>query len=270
MKRRPLRIGSGGSGVARLQGCRFEFKYVIHPARVDPIRRFARDHLQHDPHAHPEQDWAYDVHSLYLDGPSYSLCRATLQGLKNRFKLRVRFYDDDPASPVFFEIKRRQGDVILKRRAKVRRESVDRLIRHAWPTRTDLCDPDDGRQLDALVEFCSLRNALGAQGRVFVSYSRTAFVSPGSDSVRMTFDHDLHGARFHGRFALPDRRDRKFPQTGGVVLELKFTDMFPNWMREMVEIFNLERTSFAKYVRCVGSVGAREPILPRKIVEAMA
>jgi len=36
----------------------------------------------------------------------------------------------------------------------------------------------------------------------------------------------------------------------GIVLELKFTDRFPNWMRQMVQTFNLFRTSMAKYVTC--------------------
>jgi hypothetical protein len=37
----------------------------------------------------------------------------------------------------------------------------------------------------------------------------------------------------------------------GVVLELKFTDRFPNWMHDCVQIFNLRRTTMPKYVECV-------------------
>jgi len=59
-----------------------------------------------------------------LDNPGLSLCHATIDGVKNRFKLRIRFYDHVESNPVFFEIKRRVNDVILKERAAVRRASV--------------------------------------------------------------------------------------------------------------------------------------------------
>lgn len=45
----------------------------------------------------------------------------------NRFKLRIRFYDDIPASPAFLETERRLTDVIRKERAALRREGIYRL-----------------------------------------------------------------------------------------------------------------------------------------------
>jgi len=38
-----------------------------------------------------------------------------------------------------------------------------------------------------------------------------------------------------------------------VTLELKFTDRFPHWMRDVVHAFNLERRSVPKYVECVAA-----------------
>ena len=37
----------------------------------------------------------------------------------------------------------------------------------------------------------------------------------------------------------------------GCVLEIKFTDRFPSWTQELVQTFNLRRTSMPKYVECV-------------------
>ena len=112
----------------RLQGSRYELKYLLDEPLVRPLRDFARSYLQLDEHADPRRGNEYEVHSLYLDSPALKLCRATLQGQKNRFKLRIRFYDFRPESPVFFEVKRRVSDVILKQRAAVRRDAVDRLL----------------------------------------------------------------------------------------------------------------------------------------------
>ncbi len=41
----------------------------------------------------------------------------------------------------------------------------------------------------------------------------------------------------------------------GVVLEMKFTDRFPNWMRQMVHALDLWRVPSAKYVAGVRAVG---------------
>jgi hypothetical protein len=39
-----------------------------------------------------------------------------------------------------------------------------------------------------------------------------------------------------------------FPE---VVMEIKFTDAFPLWVRRLVQHFELRRVSAAKYVECV-------------------
>ena len=92
-----------------LQRSRFELKYIIGEATAHEVRHFARNHLMPDPFAKAERDYSYNIYSVYLDSPGLSLMNQTLEGLKNRFKLRVRFYDDNPDHPVFFEVKRGRG-----------------------------------------------------------------------------------------------------------------------------------------------------------------
>jgi hypothetical protein len=248
----------------RLQASRFELKYIIHEKLVPPIREFLKYYLSPDEHALAERNWEYDIHSLYLDTPSLALCRATVHGLKNRFKLRMRFYDHDPRSPVFFEIKRRANDVILKQRAMVRHEAVGGLLAGQWPRRSDLVRDSDA-DFGVLHRFCSLRDTLGAEGKVFVSYIREAYVTPDDSSVRVTFDRMIRGTNFHGRIEMPMDEPPVFPKVGGIVLEMKFTDRFPNWMGLLVETFDLERKSMAKYVACV--LGQRRP--DRRVCEVL-
>ena len=231
----------------QLQGSRFEFKYLIDESLVRPLREFASQHLEPDEHAPAERNWEYDVHSLYLDSRSLALCKATMQGLKNRFKLRVRFYEHRADSPVFFEIKRRASDVILKQRAKVHREAADRLLRGDCPVRSDLVDGSED-DFGSLERFCSLRDMIHAEGKAFVSYLREAYVTPNDNSVRMTFDRRIHGTSFGGSIAMPNDEEPVFPRIEGIVLELKFTNRFPLWMRQMVQMYDLERVSMAKYV----------------------
>jgi hypothetical protein len=234
-----------------LQQNRFELKYVIDPARLRAIRDYARTYLRLDENANPAFENAYPIHSIYLDGPGLPLANGTLDGLKNRFKLRIRYYDDKPDSPVFFEIKRRVNQAILKQRAPVRRDRAPRLIAGQWPDPGDLLNPANPRQYQALQQFCELRERLDARGRCIVSYYREAWVTPDNNSVRVTFDRNLVSTPYDGRIVCGDLNRAQPIDIGGVVLELKFTDRFPTWMRNMVHVFNLQSCSLPKYVECL-------------------
>jgi hypothetical protein len=232
-----------------LQSSRFELKYLVSEATARAIRDFCLSYLEPDEHDDPAEGFEYSVSSLYLDSPSLVLCRSTMQGHKNRFKLRIRFYDDSPDSPAYLEIKRRLNDVILKQRCAVRRSSIPRILAGHWPATDDVLDKGPRGHV-AMMRFCELAGNLQAEGKVFVSYRREAYVTAQSNSVRLTFDRRLFGARYTGSGSLHYNGDRVYPEMAGVILELKFTDRFPVWMRHMCRVFNLERRSVAKYVLC--------------------
>jgi len=240
-----------------MQQNRFEYKYIIDEPRARAVRDFARQYLAPDEYADPLQNNSYAVHSLYLDSPGGDLSLATLHGHKNRFKLRIRFYDEVAEHPAFFEVKRRVSDVILKQRAAVMRSSVPTLLAGHAPTRRDLFAPEDGA-LGALHNFCRLKTALEADGRAFISYQREAYASP-DGHIRVTFDRQIRGAKYRGLFQLPPQPEWAYPMIDGAVLELKFTDRFPVWMREMVRAMDLWRGNMAKYVTCTtGPVSLQE------------
>lgn len=239
----------------RLQANRFEFKYIVSEAKAKAIRDFARSYLCHDEFADPKLDYSYAIHSVYLDSPGLALCQATVEGHKNRFKLRMRYYDGKADGPVFFEIKRRVNDAILKARAAVRRESAVALLAGHWPRPADLVKPGDMKHWDAVQQFCDLRDRIQGRGQVIVSYLREAWVTAENNSVRLTFDRRLTATPWTGRIIAPDLERGEHPEVGGVILELKFTDRFPNWMRELAQVFGLKRCSVPKYVECANVLG---------------
>ena len=232
----------------RMQRNRFEYKYLIDERCAHEVRDFCRSYLVHDENAIPSMKWAYPTHSIYLDGPGLPLYYSTIHGHKNRFKLRVRFYTEEDKDPVFFEIKRRVLDAILKDRALVHRHRAVALMNGEAPRREDLIKPNNLDHWSALRRFHEMQSNIGARPRVFVSYMREAWVKEDDDNVRLTFDRDLHGGKFDGTFKV--KKEVKCPPLlpgTTLVLELKFTDRFPFWFREMVRTFNLERRAMAKY-----------------------
>jgi hypothetical protein len=99
-----------------------------------------------------------------------------------------------------------------------------------------------------------LRNANNADRGILVSYQREAYVTPQDDAVRLTFDRNVQSGRFDQSLQI-NKLDARFqPKVPGTILELKFTDRFPGWMRDLAQCFNLTRSPMAKYVACAVSL----------------
>ena len=239
----------------RLQSNRWELKYVIDEETAGRVRKFVSSYLEPDENNDPRQPNGYPVRSLYLDSPNRKLYWQTIQGAKNRFKLRIRFYDDEPHSPAFLEIKRRVTTTILKKRAEVRREGIRRLLVHGHASVCELLGEKASNAAKyALHDFCRLRDGISATGMAYVSYLREAYVSPVSNQIRVTFDRQIEGGAYEpgtGLIMPPRLHPTKI---GGVVLELKFTDRFPSWMGDVVHTFNLEACPVPKYIECVDAL----------------
>lgn len=235
-----------------IQSSRSELKFTIDESRSNAIRDYLGARLRPDPNG---VAGVYAVCSVYLDSPDAVLYRQTTQGIRNRYKLRVRIYDDLPDRPAFLEIKRREGSAVKKQRARVDRSVAVALLsgRRASISQSDLAGGDRPTEADwkAFQSFCRLRDRINASGTTYVCYQREAFVSPQNSSWRATFDRHLVASAYHREepLSIPSEIVQAVPGDQ-VVFELKFTDRFPHWMQELVRTFNLVSGPFPKYLTC--------------------
>jgi hypothetical protein len=233
--------------VDKLQASRFEQKYIVDLETALRIREFVRSYLDVDENGVGKPDYSYPVHSLYVDSDDLDLYQQTINGTKNRFKLRLRFYDDKPESPIFFEIKRRMNNCILKQRAAVSREAVPALLAGRLPEESHLVVKAP-KHLHALQNFCQLLAELQASPKAHIAYLREAYVPADDNSARLTLDRMVR--------AEPERTARLCTRMiqpalvwgQAIVLELKFTNRFPDWFGQLVRAFGLRQCGAAKYV----------------------
>ena len=239
---------------AQLQ--RFELKYLVTERTARAMRQFIRCQLVPDEFAAKSPDFSYAVHTLYLDSPDLCLYGSTENGDKNRFKLRVRFYDHGADASAYFEVKQRRNECIAKLRAKVRRDAVETLLGGEWPQLRHLAKPD-AKQYFALQEFCRLMRHLRATPRSHVGYRREAWMSPGNNSLRLTFDRQVQcEPQFIGRLHAKVNEEAVVkPFEEQVIFELKFTNKMPSWCLELIRVFGLVRGSAAKYAAGVALMG---------------
>ena len=235
---------------------RYERKFVVPEHTADAVRSFVQAYLPLDEHMKAGEPYGYRVCSLYLDTPSYALYRQSCDGIKNRYKLRIRFYDEVEDSPAFLEIKQRKTETIHKMRAAVSKQAAERVLRGEWISPAELINPSDASQR-ALTEFCTCRDRIHAVGTAFISYRREAFVSPTAESVRVTFDRQIAGHPYYPELGLRLPPDDAFVVVDGAVLELKYNGRAPRWMHDLITHFRLQRRSFPKYVFGVDALAQR-------------
>ena len=223
-------------------------KYLITEAQAAAMVQFMKPFLPPDRYCKLQRGGSYPIVSLYLDSQDMRLCRESLTGQKNRFKLRIRSYTDEPEYPRFFEIKRRINNIILKSRARVMYRDVPNLLAGLPLPPQDYTTDDE-----ALNQFQLYMRAIAAKPLVLIRYMRQAFEGDGENRVRVTFDRELC-------YNITDRPEVTLNGQGwqrnsltrhGVILEIKFTGSYPVWLSRMVACFGLRQRSISKYATSI-------------------
>ena len=225
---------------------RYEIKYLISELRAAAIAQFIKPYVRLDHYCELQPSGSYPVASLYLDSKGLQLCRESMEGRKNRFKLRIRSYTDQSNYPCFFEIKRRANAIIIKDRVRVMPHNVETLLSGLSLPAQNI--NGDGKTLE---QFRLYIASIGARPVVRTRYQRQAFESIVDNTVRVTFDRNLScNVTSAPDVGLDGQGWHRLP-LNSVILEIKFTGRYPAWLGQMVKYFNLRQQSVSKYVHSI-------------------
>jgi hypothetical protein len=156
---------------------RREVKYAIPQMDAAKLRRLLEVNCRRLIH----NDRISMVWSVYFDDVRLSACRANLDGLGQRRKLRLRWYDSlRPGQDFFFEIKWRDNRVTGKHRLQLRSKRA----------MSELSYRQIRSNLEAVIPEHLLRDLLVyTEPVVIVQYKREHFAT--DDGLRITLDYDL-------------------------------------------------------------------------------
>ena len=199
----------------------------------------------------------YVITSTYFDTTDLAMYWAKRTHEPERMKLRVRAYGPNCESPVSFEIKRRVGDIIIKRRARAPRVGWEKYLLPGAPDLKAL--GFDTRKAKVYEEFFANYIRLRMRPVVSVRYDRVPFVCRWDDEARVTFDYAIRYAPVNELVLPPSDADYRMVDHAWrfnssqlpVILELKYDTPAPSWMGDLVRRFDLYRTSFSKYVAVI-------------------
>lgn len=233
---------------------RYEFKYLIDAHQEAWIREAVGMYAEPDSYG---ENGVYEVTSLYYDTWDWALAMQTVEGVRNRYKIRIRTYGFDGDMPVFAENKARVGTSICKSRALMHRRDWAPLSRRSPGPKEGYLAHKEDHQAD-LDSIRNLFDLLDLRPRLWVQYDREAYGSRYGDGARLTFDRSL-------RVQAPTEDHLDRPDTWGwqsvkldgapTILELKFNNAFPSWMQFIVDQLSLRRVSCSKYVQGAEQLG---------------
>lgn len=216
---------------------RNEVKHLITPGDRAALCAVMKTVAQLDPHA--QAKGYYTIRSLYFDNLSDKALREKADGVNEREKFRIRYYDGN-TSVIHLEKKVKRGGLGYKVACSITAQEVQRLL--AGDT---LWMAADKRGL--LVELYAKMKAQGLRPKVIVDYERIPFVY-GPGNVRVTVDYNIRSSLCCKDFLNPNAPT--IPTGSDMILEVKWDDYLPTVIRHAVQLKGRRETAFSKYGTC--------------------
>lgn len=238
---------------------RYELKYMIPEAHVEPISDFISLYCSLDYHSETARadNYFYRVNSLYFDTPRYEFLKQRIAGQAHRVNMRARTYGDGSKPPYFLEIKQRMGipGVVRKYRATIAEEEWPRLLTD--PT-FRIADSDSRKERANKELFLRLAISNAIEPKILTKYQRRAFFSTVDEYVRVTMDANMQYRKQDGYSLVSNHGMTNYDNEtiyavntasdASVVLEIKCNiGEVPQWVLSLVNLFELKQQAFSKY-----------------------
>ncbi|MBI4235006.1 polyphosphate polymerase domain-containing protein [Candidatus Peregrinibacteria bacterium] len=221
---------------------RFEMKYQLPLALADRLVPALLLHMKFDQNAQLQNnEMYYEVRSIYFDSIDFRAYHEKIDGFEKRKKLRIRIYGNDDER-LFFEIKRKHGQVVKKDRLIVDSGDFTEIISGNFEKFHFAND-----ELEVIEEFVFEKKYFNMRPNTLVAYKRRALVGTNEDKLRITFDYDIQATSLgYVDFAKKTRPILK----DMLIMEVKFNNVLPNWVHDIIQKYGLKADSYSKY--CAG------------------
>lgn len=182
----------------------------------------------------------YFISSLYFDDYNQSALFDKMSGKRDRKKFRVRIYNYQ-SNVIKLERKIKWDNVTEKSNILISKEQYESLVNG---DASFLRQKDDIVAKDFYLDF----RTKNLRPRVVVEYRRDAFIYPYGD-VRITFDYFLKAGIFQ-KDLFSNGYMISAIQPDQIILEVKYTGYFPDIIRNIIQINNIQWQSISKYFMC--------------------
>ncbi len=215
---------------------RNEWKYCCTDKELLHIEERTKGILAADPHS-PEGK--YRIRSLYFDDSHYTCAHDTETGIAERYKYRIRYYNDFNGKMKLERKEKKFGRCHKSSCTITEREYNDiiegRLDTLFWNTDNKV-----------LKQFCIDIWKRGFKPVVIIDYERTAYIEEVTN-IRITFDRNISASEETENFLTGDYLTTPIIGNRRHILEVKFDAILPSYVKKVVYADSLQQTSFSKY-----------------------
>ena len=213
---------------------RYEKKYLVTNIQMEILKNTLSAALYLDSNI-KNPDGSYFIRSLYFDDYKDTSYYQVIDGISKREKYRIRYYDLDP-SYITLEKKSKQNNLGKKDKDKLTKEMVMKFI-NKEEIETDK---------PVIAELQNKMKTNLYKPVVIIDYLRRAFTYPIND-VRITIDYNISCSYEISKFFEKDINSIPLLDKNMAILEVKYNDFLPDVIKRIINIKNLEVTSFSKY-----------------------
>jgi hypothetical protein len=217
---------------------RNEFKFLINTHQKNIMSDKLRKICQRD--SFSDADGGYLISSLYFDDYNQSAFFDKVSGIRDRKKFRIRVYNYQ-SNVIKLERKIKRENVIEKSHISLSKEEYDLIVRGDVKY---LKHKDDVVAKDFYLNY----QTKNLRPRVVVEYRREAFIYKYGD-VRITIDYFLKAGVFQKDLFSNGYMIPTIPHDQ-IILEVKYTGYFPEVIRNIIQIDNLQWQTSSKYAKC--------------------
>lgn len=213
---------------------RRELKHYINYADLIELR--ARLHYVIKPDENSVEGKGYRVKSLYFDNYNDKALREKVDGVNEREKFRLRYYNND-TSLIRLEKKSKINDICYKESAVISEEECIRLLAGDYAVLKENGNP-------LCLELYTKMYYQQLRPKNIVDYKREAYVYP-IGNVRVTLDYDIRtGISIHDFLK---HEPVPIPIPDVYILEVKYDNFLPEIIRGIVSLSSRRSSAFSKY-----------------------
>ena len=222
---------------------RHEYKFLISRADAELLKLRLPHIMERDPHA--GDAGCYTIRSLYFDDVNAAAYYEKTDGIDNRTKYRIRFYNYD-SSVIKLEKKEKLGNLTRKTAQTITKKDA-RALEYAL---SQGC-PDNP---DGLTEELRLAcNGRGLRPKVLVDYDRTPFLCQ-AGNTRITIDENLRTRPYIAHLFASPRAMIPVLDPDQVILEVKFDDFLPGYLNDALADIPKVSMAISKFAMCMSFI----------------
>lgn len=183
----------------------------------------------------------YQIRSLYFDDVNNSALFEKTSGISERKKFRVRIYNNDD-SKIKLEIKKKYQEFTNKKSTFISKKEYENIYNCQI---TDLMNSNNDIRREYYFE---IRNRL-LKPKIIIDYYREAYTLPYNE-IRVTFDNDLSYSKPDLNIFSDKTVSYQLAKEYSRILEIKYNNFLPDFVKRIFEPFSLTKLSVSKYVLC--------------------